>query len=134
MRTTFLLDTSVLLALGLAEHLQNAQVELWFSGNVKKFCTCPITQLGFLRITKQLRKDLSIHEIGQVLQKICRDRRHRFIPADVDVQAVDWRLLLGHQQVTDAYLAGLARQHELKLVTLDKGFAATHPDVAILLK
>ena len=55
------------------------------------------------------------------------------IAADVDVRAADWRLTLGHQQISDAYLAGLARHHRLKLATLDQGLSATHPDVATLL-
>ena len=40
---------------------------------------------------------------------------------------------MGHRQVTDAYLAELARRHRGRLVTLDAGLAAVHPDVAELL-
>ena len=111
----FLLDTSVLLALGVEDHVHNALAERWLVGVAERFATCPLTQLGFLRIVKQLRRDLSIHQIGRVLQSICSDRRHFFIPADIDVRSADWRLTLGHQQITDAYLAGLGRQHRLKL-------------------
>ena len=129
----YLLDTSVLLALGLNDHLQNPIAGRWLAGIDDRYATCPLTQLGFLRIAKQLRRDLSIHQIGAVLQSICLNERHFFIAADVDVRAADWRLTLGHQQITDAYLAGLARHHRLKLATLDQGLSATHPDVATLL-
>jgi hypothetical protein len=40
---------------------------------------------------------------------------------------------MGHRQVTDAYLAALARRRQGRLATLDKGLAALHPDVAELL-
>ena len=63
----YLLDTSVLLALGLDDHLQNSAAEQWLTRDVGRFATCPLTQLGFLRITKQLRRDISIHQIGAVL-------------------------------------------------------------------
>ncbi len=128
----YLLDTSVLLALGLTDHVHNTIAERWLSTNDDRFATCPLTQLGFLRIVKQLRRDISIHQIGAVLESICSDRRHFFIPADIDVRSADWRMTLGHQQITDAYLAGLARHHELKLATLDQGLVATHTDVAFL--
>lgn len=127
-----LLDISVLLALGLDDHLQNRAAEQWLMRQTNCFATCPLTQLGFLRITKRLRRDLSIHQIGAVLESICTDARHLFIAADRDVRQADGRLILGHQQITDAYLAGLARQHELKLATFDQALVVTQPDVAVL--
>jgi len=39
----------------------------------------------------------------------------------------------GHKQVTDAYLAALARAHGGRLATLDATLAAMHPDVADLM-
>lgn len=128
-----LLDTSVLLALGLSDHLQNPTAGQWLAGIKDRLATCPLTQLGFLRIAKPLRRDVSIHQIGAVLQSICESPRHFFIAADIDVRAADWRLTLGHQQITDAYLAGLARHHKLRLATFDLGLVATHADVAELL-
>lgn len=128
-----LLDTSVLLALGLDDHVHNPIAERWVATIDGRFATCPLTQLGFLRIVKQLRRDVSIHQIGAVLDSLCSDRRHFFVPADIDVRGADWRTTLGHQQITDAYLAGLARHHGLKLATLDQGLVATHDDVAFLI-
>jgi uncharacterized protein len=40
--------------------------------------------------------------------------------------------IVGHRQVSDAYLAELARRHDGRVVTLDKGFAARNADVAEL--
>jgi len=47
--------------------------------------------------------------------------------------SINWRGVLGHRQVTDAYLAGLARKQKGRLATLDEGLAALHEDVAELI-
>jgi len=39
----------------------------------------------------------------------------------------------GHADVTDAYLAALARQHAGRLATFDRRLARMHPDVADLI-
>lgn len=128
----FLLDTNVLLALGIDDHAFNVVAEQWLKRQNTLFATCPLTQLGFLRISKQLHQDLSIHDIGAVLESICNHKRHVFIAADIDARSADWRLILGHRQITDAYLAGLAREHDLILATFDVGLVVTQPDVALL--
>lgn len=58
---------------------------------------------------------------------------HRFWPDDVSFEQVRLRGVVGHRQVTDAYLAGLARQRGGQLATFDRGLAAMHLDVARLL-
>ena len=40
---------------------------------------------------------------------------------------------MGHRQVTDAYLAALARHHRGKLASFDRGLVALHTDVAVAL-
>ncbi|MDP2323771.1 MAG: VapC toxin family PIN domain ribonuclease, partial [Gammaproteobacteria bacterium] len=45
-----------------------------------------------------------------------------FWPADVSLLSsglIDWRRLLGHRQVTDAYLLALAVRNNGRLATLD---------------
>lgn len=37
--------------------------------------------------------------------------------------------VVGHRQVTDAYLAQLARARSARLATLDRGLCVAHPDV-----
>jgi len=46
---------------------------------------------------------------------------------------VPHRNLQGSAQVTDAWLAQLARRRNSRLATLDSGLAALHKDVAVLL-
>jgi len=55
--------------------------------------------------------------------------RHRFWADNFDYSAVSWHGLLGHRQVTDAYLAALARHHQGRLATLNRGLAALHSEV-----
>lgn len=47
--------------------------------------------------------------------------------------AISWRGVLGQRQVTDAYLAALARDHGGRIATFDKGLAALYTDSAELL-
>lgn len=56
---------------------------------------------------------------------------HRFWPCDLPHLSVDWRGVVGHRQVTDAYLAALARHHGGKLASLDRGLLALHADVGV---
>ena len=39
--------------------------------------------------------------------------------------------VMGHRQITDAYLAALARHHGGKLASFDKGLLVLHSDVAV---
>jgi predicted nucleic acid-binding protein len=41
--------------------------------------------------------------------------------------------VIGHRQVTDAYLVALARRHGGHVATLDAGLAALHGDDVLLL-
>jgi len=45
---------------------------------------------------------------------------------------VAWDRIHGQRQVTDAYLAALARVRSGRLATFDRGLAALHADVAFL--
>lgn len=41
--------------------------------------------------------------------------------------------VIGHRQVTDAYLAQLARAHDGRLASFDQGLAKLHSDVVDLI-
>ena len=48
----FLLDINVLLALAWPNHVHHREAETWFFDHaVNRFCTCPLTQIGFVRIS-----------------------------------------------------------------------------------
>jgi predicted nucleic acid-binding protein len=73
-------------------------------------------------------------DAGGVLATITGQKRHEFWADDIGYEAVKLGVVQGHRQVTDAYLAQLARQHGAQLATLDSGLAAAHGDVAELLE
>lgn len=55
----------------------------------------------------------------------------RFWPDILPYHQVQWHGVMGHRQVTEAYLAALARHHQGKLASVDKGLVALHPDVGV---
>ena len=45
---------------------------------------------------------------------------------------IDWRGVVGHKQVTDAYLVALAKSNNVRLASFDRGLAALRPDLVDL--
>lgn len=64
------------------------------------------------------------------LEGLLAHDRHEFWPDDLPYRRVRMSGVVGHRQVTDAYLAGLARARGARLATFDAGLAASHADVA----
>ncbi len=59
--------------------------------------------------------------------------RHVFWNDAFPYRQVPFQSLSGPKQVTDAWLAELARRNGAKLLTLDEGLVALHGDVAVQL-
>lgn len=129
---TYLLDTSVEVALSNSRHTHYGLVLRWLSDHVL-FATCPKTQGAIVRAYFREAPAPLMEDAHLILKSITGDANHRFIPDDIDYLAVDGKGLRGHKQVTDAYLVHLARHHKLKLATFDSAQAALYPDVAELL-
>lgn len=127
-----LLDGNVLVALLSPSHVHHAPARAWFAGSDAPFATCPITQGTLLRLLMRLG-ELSAAQALAVLRGVTAHARHRFWSDTLAYAEVDWRGVMGHRQVTDAYLASLARQHGGRVVTFDAGLAALHADVALSL-
>ena len=131
---TTLLDGNVLIALGDRDHVHHGATEQWFAARRQRaFATCPITQSTLLR---HLMREGITDRIGgalEILKGFQEHPDHRFWPDSIGYDAIDWRGVLGHRQVTDAYLAGLARAHGGGLATLDRGMASLHEDVVELI-
>jgi len=128
---TDLLDANVLIALTVTDHVHHDLAELWFSEHPHDFATCPITQGALLR--HLLRSGAGVDTASEVLEGVLTHRRHEFWPDSLGYSEVSLRGVIGHRQVTDTYLAGLARARGGRLVTLDRGIEALHADVALLL-
>ena len=126
---TRLLDGNVLVALVVEEHTHHAAARTWFLGT-DRFATCPTVQGTLLRL--MVRQGSGIAAARQALDSVVAHPRHEQWLDDVTYVDVDLAHVVGHRQVTDAYLAQLARSRDGRVATLDRGFAAAAPDVAEL--
>lgn len=129
-RGAYLLDGNVLVALVVAEHVHHKAARAWFRG-AGRFATCPTVQGTLLRLL--VRQGTSSGAARETLTVLTGHARHEQWLDDVTYLEVDLSRVLGHRQVTDAYLAGLARARRGRVATLDHGFAVTASDVAELI-
>lgn len=129
---THLLDGNVLVALLLDGHVHHALVNEWYGAVPKrKFATCAITQGTLLRMHMTFAPDTSSTAAWATLEALCEHPQHEFWHEGFNYVEVPHRNLQGSKQVTDAWLAELARRRKSKLVTLDKGLISLHRDVAL---
>jgi toxin-antitoxin system PIN domain toxin len=127
---TVLLDANVLIALLVDDHVHHPAAENWFAEMSGKFATCPITQGSLMRLL--IREGQSAAAARAVLSGTTADPRHEFWPDDLAYADVPVAGIVGHRQVTDAYLAHLARARGATLATFDQALAKLHADVAEL--
>lgn len=125
-----LLDGNVLVALIDQAHVHHAQARSWFSKLPGGFATCPITQGTLLRLMMRV-SGLGAEQATAVLVALTHHSRHHFWPDALPYDEVQWHGVMGHRQVTNAYLAALARHHGGKLASFDRGLVALHHDVAV---
>lgn len=127
-----MLDANVLIALAVVDHVHHESVETWFSSLDDYFASCPLTQGALIRLV--LRGGGSADQALHVLRSVTSQSRHDFWAADRAYEEIALAGVIGHRQVTDAYLAGLARHRGGRLATLDGSLASLHPDVASLVE
>ncbi len=125
-----LLDGNVLVALVLPEHVHHEVAASWFQDS-GLFATCPTVQGTLLRLL--LRQGTHVSDARAALAAVVGHPRHRQWLDDLSYLEVDLSRVLGHRQVTDAYLAQLARARKGRLATLDRGLAQAAADVADLI-
>jgi toxin-antitoxin system PIN domain toxin len=128
---TALLDANALIALMVLDHVHHQAADAWFANCGQPIATCPITQGSLIRLL--MREGQPAATGVAILTALTTDSRHEFWPDDVSYVEVRTAGVVGHRQVTDAYLAQLARQHRGRLATFDEGLAALHRDVAELI-
>jgi toxin-antitoxin system PIN domain toxin len=126
-----LIDTNLLIALLWPSHERHDVALKWFTRHrAKGWATCPFTQAGFVRIVSNpafSRDAVHPREAIQILAANTAAKDHTFWPDDLpfaEAAAFADVRLLGHQQVTDAYLLGLAIRRGGVLATLDQRIAA----------
>jgi len=125
---TFLLDVNVLMALLWENHEHHQVARAWFR-EITDFATCPVTQLGFARVSSHpaLGYSMSPDQAFSVLRTFLADARHRFISDDLSCEdrVVRTDLMASANQVTDHYLVALARKHSFTLATFDESLTNT---------
>jgi uncharacterized protein len=126
-----LLDANVLIALVVEDHVHHVLAETWFTSSGTGFATCPITQGSLMRLL--IREGQSAESARSVLQEIAASPQHEFWPDNASYHDIPVAGIIGHRQVTDAYLAHLARSYSARLATFDQALAKLHPDVADLI-
>ena len=131
---TWLLDGNVLVALRIDSHIHHERVHRWFATLKKdRFATCVFTQGTLLRLHMKTAEDSSAAAAWQALKDVAAHPKHVWWNDCVSFLDVPHRHLQGSGQVTDAWLAELARRRKGRLATLDSAFSGLHPDVAVLL-
>ena len=131
MSKTPLLDANVLIALSFTDHFHHELATDWLETHKARFATCPITQAALVRFT--LRNTPNGAETArQLLGEITSMNGHEFWPDDLPCAALPWRQIMGHRQVTDAYLVSLAKHHGGRLATLDESLASVFPDAVLV--
>ena len=136
--TAYLLDVNVLLALSWPGHGSHSGAQRWFARNAAKgWATCPMVEAGFVRVLSNpafSSQAVSPKEAIQALAINVKHPAHQFWPDDISLAGGLAKLqdrIVGHQQITDAYLLCLAIQHRGKLATMDRGMAALGPPEVI---
>ena len=116
-------------------HQAHAKVQEWFARHAREWwVTCPLTQTAFVRILSNPAfspNALTPSDAIALLQANLGHPGHRFWSDEIGiVQSLQpfAQQLAGHQQVTNAYLLGLAIYKKGKLATLDRSIRTLLPD------
>lgn len=123
-----LLDLNALIALAWAQHDHHAAMQKWFRVHAGTgWFTCAFTQAGFVRILCQTPfagRRVPVDEAANLLRHNTEHPQHRFVDLNLgfdDVHAVCTGGLVGHRQITDAYLLATAIRQGARLLTFDAG-------------
>ena len=97
---------------------------------VQHVALCPITEGALLRFL--VRTGESMPTATAVLTAVRSHPRCVFWTDSISYLKLDGSTTTGHRQLTDTYLAGLARSHGEQLATLDEALAQRHPESCLL--
>ena len=128
---TYLLDVNVLMALAWPNHVHHQRAHAWMAGMpARHWATCPLTETAFLRLSCNPRVvgvTVPPSRATAILSANTASPDHEFWADDVPLaKAIEpfGPRLVGHLQVNDAYLLGLAIARQGILATLDQGLPA----------
>ena len=124
----WLLDANLLIALTHAAHIHHAEAHAWLEQKPgRPWATCAMTQLAFVRLTSNphvVGEQITPAAALQALATMTAQPQHVYwpeAPEPLAMATLNSAALVGHRQVTDAYLLGLAVHQRQRLATLDRG-------------
>ncbi len=120
----YLLDVNALIALGLEFHALHVRVARWFRSEVQSsYFTCPITELGFVRVIAQVPAyRTGVQDARKLLLRLKENQSRpiEFVADSKDIASLPaW--VTTPALTTDGYLVQLAKSHGGILATLDRG-------------
>lgn len=109
-------------------HTHHQKAQNWFNSTRKSaWGVCPLTEVSFIRLTTNPRFSAGARSVPMataILQTMKKHPDYSYSGSDkswAELTAPFARRIIGHQQVTDAYLLGLAIDTNAVLVTHDRG-------------
>jgi hypothetical protein len=126
---TWLLDGNVLAALMIDTHIHHRAARRWLDSHDDAFASCCISQGALLRVHMTMAADHSAGAAWKSLAAFEAHPRHVYWDDGFGYRGVPHRHLQGPKQVTDAWLAQLARSHKGRVATFDAALALLHSDV-----
>jgi toxin-antitoxin system PIN domain toxin len=120
-----LLDVNVLIALFDPDHVHHEPAHRWFANHRPTgWATCPLTENGVVRVLSNPAYSGSARPPAEMARRLAAFREsgnHLFWPDHASLcDGKLFRLEVGHRQLTDVYLLGLARKHSGLLATFDR--------------
>ncbi len=116
-----LLDVNVLIAAGNAGHADHTRTLRWIAGlSQRQFLTCPITELGFVRICVANALQPNVRSAIAALERWKNATKAQLVPDELGAARLPaWASTAA--KTTDGHLLALAQTHGAQLATLDRG-------------
>ena len=126
---TYLLDINALVALGFINHEFHSRVAHWVrDSSSPQLASCPITELGFLRVLAQAPAyGFTVSQARSLLLRLKQAPACplAFIPDEHDVSYLPgW--VKAPKQVSDGHLSHLAKANGALLATLDENIPGSY--------
>lgn len=124
MTAAHLLDANALIALTLTDHEHHRRAASW-AITVDRIALCPIVEGSLVRFLVRLGQGQATAKA--LLDGLYASPRCEFWPDAVSYRDADLGHVVGHRQVTDAYLVAIAASRDARLATFDRGLAEAVP-------
>jgi hypothetical protein len=119
----YLLDINALIALGHSRHVHHALANAWFAsvkGSAGAMHTCALTELGFVRVSVQagLQPNVAAARVALAKLKASSPVEFSLLADGLGMDRLP-AYVRKPVELADGHLLELAREHGVKLVTLD---------------